>query len=241
MVLVAASLTDVADELFDAWDGVAVVSEGGSQVLAAQIRAGAPADLLLSADPDIAVELADRGLAGDPVPLARNGLAVVTVAGSGIDGPVDLARTRPRVVLADGAVPLGRYTRRALHRLEETGTAPPGTARAVLDGADSLEDDARTVLAKVTTGEADAAVVYATDATAAIRAGADVTVVPWPPEADVPVTYTAQVLADAPHLATAGDLLRFLGSSPAAEIWRRHGFEPVTSHTSAVDAPGWGP
>lgn len=227
VVLVAASLADVADELFGSWDGAAVVSEGGSQVLAAQIRAGAPVDLLLSADPDIAAELARRGLAGEPVPVARNGLAVVTVAGSGIDGPVDLAGAPPRVVLADAAVPLGRYTRRALDRLERTGAAPPGTARAVLDGADSLEDDARTVLAKVTAGEADAGVVYATDARAARRAGADVTVVPWPAAADVTVTYTAQVIADAPNPAAAEDLLRFLGSPQAAEIWRRHGFEPV--------------
>lgn len=240
-MLVAASLTDVAEELFDAWGGSAVVSEGGSQILAAQIRAGAPADILLSADPDIAGDLADRGLAGDPVPVARNGLAVVTTVGSGIDGPADLARARPRVVLADSPVPLGRYTRRALRRLEELGTAPAGTARAVLDGVDSFEDDARTVLAKVTTGEADAAIVYATDAQAARRAGADVTVVPWPAVADVPITYTAQVVADAPHPAAAEDLLRFLTSPPAAEIWRRHGFEQVTSRTPASHTPGWGP
>lgn len=228
MVLVAASLTDVADELFEARDGAAVVSEGGSQILAAQIRAGAPADLLLSADPDIAAELARRGHAGEPVPVARNRLAVVTVAGSGIDSAVDLARARPRVVLADAAVPLGRYTREALDRLERTGAAPPGTAREVLEGADSLEDDARTVLAKVTTGEADAGVVYATDAQAARRAGAGVTVVPWPPAADVIVTYTAQAVADAADPAAAEELLRFLRSPQAAEIWRRHGFEPVS-------------
>lgn len=228
MVLVAASLADVADELLEARGGTAVASEGGSQILAAQIRAGAPADLLLSADPDIAAELARQGLAGEPVPVARNGLAVVTVAGSGIDDPVDLARAGPRVVLADAAAPLGRYTREALDRLERAGAAPPGTARAVLEGADSLEDDARTVLAKVTAGEADAGVVYATDAQAARRGGAAVAVVPWPAGADVTVTYTAQAIADAANPAAAEDLLRFLRSPQAAEIWRRHGFEPAS-------------
>lgn len=227
VVLVAASLTDVADDLLEAWDGTAVASEGGSQILAAQVRGGAPVDLLLSADPEIARGLAADGLAGDPVAVARNGLAVVTRPGTGIDDPADLARPELRVVLADEAVPLGGYTRQALERLEEAGAAPAGTADAVLARADSFEDDARTVQAKVTAGEADAAVVYRTDAAAARRAGADVTVLAWPAQADVSATYTAQVIDGAPHADAAADLLRLLTSVRAADIWRAHGFDPV--------------
>lgn len=229
VVLVAASLTDVVDDLLGAWNGTAVASEGGSQVLAAQVRAGAPVDVLLSADPAISQQLASTGLAGPPLPIARNGLAVVAVPGRGIDGPSDLAREELRVILADDPVPLGRYTREALQRLEGVGAAPPGTAPAVLAGADSLEDDARTVLAKVTTGEADAAIVYRTDAAAAERAGADITVIPWPDAADVTVTYTAQVIVDAPQPRAAEELLRFLRSERTAGIWREHGFDPLTA------------
>lgn len=227
VVLAASSLTDVSADLIDVWGGQAVVSEGGTQVLAAQVRGGAPADLLLSADPAIAAALAADGLTDEPVPVATVGLAVVAAPGRGIDGPADLADEALRVVLADEPVPLGRYTRRGLRRLEEVGTAPGGTARAVLAGADSLEDDARTVLAKVTSGEADAAIVYATDAAAARRAGADVQVVPWPPEADVAAAYTAQVVTGTPHPGAARDLLRSLRSAEAAGTWRDHGFDPA--------------
>lgn len=227
VVLVAASLTDVAEDLLGAWDGSAVASQGGSQVLAAQVRAGAPVDVLLSADPEISQQLASSGLAGRPLPVARNGLAVVAIPGRGVDEPSDLVREELRVIVADEPVPLGRYTREALRRLEETGSAPPGMAQRVLAGADSFEDDARTVLAKVTSGEADAAIVYRTDAAAAERAGADITVIHWPEDADVTSTYTAQVIADAPHPRRAEDLVGFLTSARAADIWREHGFEPV--------------
>lgn len=227
VILVAASLADVAADLVDAWGGDAVTSEGGSQVLATQVRAGAPADLLLSADPSIAGSLADDGFAGPPTPVARNGLAVVARAGSDVDAVTDLAATGLRVVLADEAVPLGGYTRQALAALERDGTAPDGFARQVLTGADSLEDDARTVLAKVSSGEADAAIVYRTDATAAERAGADVRTIAWPPEADVTATYTAQVLHDAGNPGPAQTFVTFLRSRDATEIWRSHGFVPI--------------
>ena len=228
VILVASSLADVAPQLVEAWGGDAVTSEGGSQVLATQVRAGAPADLLLSADPSIAASLADDGLAGPPTPVARNGLAVVTRAGSNVDEVTDLATTGLRVVLADEAVPLGRYTREALVALEGDGRAPRGFARQVLTGADSLEDDARTVLAKVSSGEADAAIVYRTDATAAERAGANVRTIEWPSEADVAATYTAQVLDDAANRGPAEAFATFLRSPDAAETWRSHGFVPVT-------------
>lgn len=226
VVLVAASLTDVAADLAAAWDGGIILSEGGSQVLAAQIRAGAPADLLLSADPEIAEALAADGYASAPTPLAWNGLAIVTGSGGVVDDVTDLARDELRVVLADASVPLGGYTRQALRRLERSGLAPARFATDVLEGADSFEDDARTVLAKVTTGEADAAIVYRTDAAAAGRTDPDVRTIAWPSEADVTATYTAQVVDSG--TASAADLQDFLQSPQAAEIWRAHGFVPVT-------------
>lgn len=228
VILVASSLADVSAALVDAWGGDAVTSEGGSQVLAAQVRADALADLLLSADPAIAASLAGDGLAGPPTPVARNGLAVVARAGSSVDDVTDLATMGLQVVLADEAVPLGDYTRQALAALERDGPAPPGFARQVLRGADSLEDDARTVLAKVSSGEADAAIVYRTDAAAAERAGADVRTITWPPEADAAATYTAQVLTGGVNSDSAETFMTFLRSSDATDIWRAHGFAPIT-------------
>lgn len=225
VVLVASSLTDVTDALVDAWGGRAVVSEAGSQVLAAQVRGGADADLVLLADPAVAADLMATGLAGAPVELAQNGLAVVVTPALAdrVGGPADLAADGLRVVLADEAVPLGDYTRAALGRLEERGLAPPGTRDAVLANAVSLEDAARSVLPKVATGEADAAIVYRTAVRATTRAD-EVVVRAWPEAADVTAVYTGQLVAGA--RPGAGDLLAFLGSDEATGVWRSLGFTP---------------
>lgn len=97
--------------------------------------------------------LVDSSLVDPPVLLARTTLVIAVRPGnpSGIRGLVDLGRPGLAVVLADPSVPAGRY------------------ARLVLDGASarvaprSLELDVKAALAKVTAGEADAALVYATD------------------------------------------------------------------------------
>lgn len=226
VVLAASSLLDAVEELAEPTG--AVVSAGGSQVLAAQVEAGAPADLLLLADPDVAARLHASDLAGDPVRLVSGGLAVVVAsrARDRIHAPADLADPDLRVVLADERVPLGAYTRQALRRLEVAGLAPAGTADAVLTGADSLEDSARTVLAKVITDEADAAIVYRSDLVAARAADDAVTGFPWPPDADVRAIYTAQVVTASRHRAEAEDLLAWLRSRSALEVWQRFGFVP---------------
>jgi molybdate transport system substrate-binding protein len=224
VVLAASSLVDVTDALVDAWDGEALVSEAGSQVLAAQIRGGADADLLLLADPAVAAALAAEGFAADPVVVAANQLAIVVHpdAAAAVTTPADLADAELRVVLADAGMPLGTYTRRALAGLESSGRVPAGTADAVLAGADSFEDAARVVLAKVASGEADAAVVYRTDA---IAAGRDVVTRAWPADGDVRIRYVAQEVDGA--RPAAADLLAFLTSDTARDVWRRHGFLPA--------------
>lgn len=240
VVLAASSLVDLANDAVMAWDGHATVSDAGSQVLRAQVVAGAPADLVLLADPDIADGLHRDGHTGPPTPLASTGLAVAVSRGAAgrVTSPADLADPDLTVVLADDTVPLGSYTRQALQRLERTGAAPRGTERAVLAGADSYEDAARLVLAKITSGDADAAVVYRTDVLAAQRAGQDIRLVPWPPAADVEATYTGQVVLGRGREAAARRLLDFLASPAAAPVWRQHGFRPRVGDSSAGARPG---
>ncbi|MGH3442710.1 MAG: molybdate ABC transporter substrate-binding protein [Nitriliruptorales bacterium] len=226
VVLVASSLSDAAEE-FAAPFGAAV-SEGGSQVIAAQVESGAPADVVLLADPDIAARLHASGLADEPVALVAGGLAVVVAARARdrIDDAADLADPDLRVVLADEGVPLGAYTREGLRRLEDAGLVPAGTAAAVLAGADSLEESARTVLAKVIAEEADAAIVYRSDLVAARRADRDVTGLVWPEAADVRAVYTAQIVAASEHRAEAEAFVAALRAPSASETWRDFGFDP---------------
>ena len=176
-VLAAASLRDVFTDLaadFEAeHDGVTVtLSFAGSSDLGDQVLAGAPADVLASADERTMTRVVEAGDASDPVPFATNTLTVVTPPDNpaGVETFADLARDDVRVVVCAPQVPCGAATDRVaeaagvtLHRVSEEA---------------SVTD----VLAKVTSGEADAGLVYVTDAT---LAGDDVAVV------DVPETDAA--------------------------------------------------
>lgn len=136
------------------------VSYGASSALAAQLRAGAPLDLLLSADLEIARALAEGGLAEPPLELARNRLVVVAAPDARLETPQDLLALR-RIAVPDGAVPVGRYARAWLR-----GRG----LLAALEGRFVPTEHARATLIAVEQGAVDAAIVYATDARLARRA-----------------------------------------------------------------------
>lgn len=149
------------------------VSFAGSQELVAQLEAGAKADVVVTADEATMQKLVDAGIAYDPTPVAANELAIATRRAD-INTLADLAKAT--TVLADPSVPLGRLTAQAL-------------AKAGVDARPkSLELDAASTLQKVSLGEADAAVVYATDT------APDVRIVPIPPEHNVRTRYMAAAL-----------------------------------------------
>jgi molybdate transport system substrate-binding protein len=124
-------------------------SFAGSQALVAQIRQGAPADVLATAD---LTTMSRSGLADSRV-FARNSLAILTRSGNPdhINRLADLSRNGLRVVLAGPTVPVGKAARKAL-------AAAGVTVRPV-----SLEQDVAGVVRKVALGEADAGIGYVTD------------------------------------------------------------------------------
>ena len=158
-VLAAASLTDIFEQLateFEAANDADITfSFGSSTDLAAQVADGAPGDVLATADEASMQVAEDAGSTGDVASFASNVLTIVTSPGNpaGIDSLADLAGAT-WVRCADD-VPCGRV---AAAVLEANGI----TAEPV-----SLEDDVRSTLDKVTSGEADAGLVYVTDAVAA--------------------------------------------------------------------------
>ena len=159
-VLAAASLTDVFEDLaadFEAdHEGAQVTfSFGSSTDLAEQAADGAPGDVLATADETSMQVAEDAGVTGDVETFATNVLVIVTPPDNpaGIESLADLDGST-WVRCADD-VPCGRV---ALAVLEANGvTAAPA----------SLEEDVKSTLDKVVSGEADAALVYATDAVAA--------------------------------------------------------------------------
>ncbi len=191
-VLAAASLTDVFTELETAFEadnpGVdVVIGYGSSTDLAQQVVNGSPADVFASASGATMRTVTDAGLAaGDPTIFARNELQIVTAPGNpdGITGFADLARPDLQVVVCVPTAPCGA----AVERIE--------TATGVTLTPVSEEPDVRATLGRITTGNADAGLVYATDV---LSAGDAVTGVEFP-EADEAVTdYPIAVLSDAPQ------------------------------------------
>jgi molybdate transport system substrate-binding protein len=188
-VLAAASLA----EAFPAIDGAPRYSFAGSDTLALQIRQGAPADVFASAAPTYTQALYRQGLVERPRLLAANRLAVIVPAGNpaGIAAVADLTAPGVRLVLASEDVPVGGYAREALRTLG---------LGAALGNVVSEEPDVKDVVGKVALGQADAGVVYTTDARAA---GDRVRVVTVPARAQPDIRYEIAVVAAAPHPAAA--------------------------------------
>jgi molybdate transport system substrate-binding protein len=192
-VLAAASLTDVFTDLAEQFeadhDGVDVeLSFGSSTDLAEQAADGAPGDVLATADAAAMAVAQDAHAVDDPEVFATNLLVIVTPPDNpaGITTLADLAGTT-WVRCADD-VPCGRI---ALTALEAAG----------VDGEPaSLEEDVRATLDKVVSGEADAALVYASDA---VAAGDEVTTLPIAGAEEYPTSYLLDVLDQAadPDLA----------------------------------------
>lgn len=214
-VFAAASLTDAFTALerrFEASDaGIDVtLNFAGSAELAAQIENGAPADVFASADEANMRRLVGTGAVdGDADVFARNRLAVAVERGNplGIRGLQDLARRDVTVVMCASQVPCGTYADEAL-------------AKAGVDVAPaSREDSVKAAFAKVRLGEADAAIVYATDVPR--RAGGrdeDVEGVEIPDDENVVATLPIAVLKDASDRAAAREWVRFVTSPEARAI-----------------------
>jgi molybdate transport system substrate-binding protein len=230
-VFAAASLTEAFQELgplfAKARPAVKVTfSFAASSLLRTQIEQGAPADLFASADREQLEPLARAGLVGRPVDFARNRLVIVTPAANPgkIRRPEDLARPGLRLVITAEQVPIGRYTRQALAKMSAPGAFGPAFQPAVMRNVASQEPNVRGLLAKVTLGEADAAIVYVTDA---LAGGDQVRAVPIPDRYNEIALYPAAVVARSPHAAAAARFLAFLRSKTGRTILKKHGFQPA--------------
>ena len=179
-------------------------SFAGSNALVTQIQQGAPADVFASADTKNMQKLVDAGLVEGPETFVKNKLQIAVAAGNpkGIAGLADLAKPGVTVVLAAPGVPAGDYTRQVL--ATEHVTVNPR----------SLETDVKSALAKVTSGEADATVVYATD----VRAGGPKVQGVTVPDADQPdITYPIAVVKATRNRAAAQ---AFVDSAVSGEVQR---------------------
>ena len=152
--MAASSLTDVIEVVFEGRDSVTPVI-AGSSTLVAQLAAGADADVLITANTATMEQAVSGGsVHGEPVLIAVNTLVLATPAGNpgGVTGLADLGRGDLLIGLCAAEVPCGTLAHQAL---DEAGIAP---------SADTLEFNVRALASKLSLGELDAGLVYATDA-----------------------------------------------------------------------------
>jgi molybdate transport system substrate-binding protein len=219
VVFAAASLKESFEELGALFekehpDTRVRLNLAGSQELRTQLVHGAAADLFASADE--AQMTALQGLALAPAIFARNE-PVVIVPGDALPLQLtDLPQAR-RIVLGDAGVPIGAYSDRILARRGQA------FQRSVEAQVVSRELNVRQVLAKVALGEADAAIVYRTDA---LAAGSKVRATRIPAADNVVAAYPIAQLRDAPHPALAAALLQLVLSARGRAVLERRGVLP---------------
>ncbi len=180
-VYAASSLTEVFQEL----DPDARYNFAGSDELATQIREGGKADVYAAASPKYPDELRAEDLLDEPTVFATNRLVVIVPRANPYDIETvgNLVSPGLKVVIAGEGVPVGDYTRTVLAKLRLT---------AVLDNVVSEEENVKGVVAKVSLGEADAGLVYATDAKAAAN---DVLAIELPQRVEQEIRYPIAIVS----------------------------------------------
>ena len=228
-IFAAASLTDAFTEIgagFEAANpGVEITfSFSGSQTLRTQIEAGAPADVFASANSREMDALVASGLVRTGVPQVFLSNALIVIVPSANPAAItqlqDLSRRGIKLVLAAEEVPAGTYARAALEKMN--GSLGPDFKAQVLANVVSNEDNVRQVVAKVQLGEADAGIVYRSDAVAAPGLKA----VEIPAELNVLAEYPIAVVSDTVKAALAQGFVDYVLSPAGQAVLRKWGFGP---------------
>ena len=216
-VYAAASLTSSFEEIgkrFEAdHEGVTVkFSFGGSSDLVAQLQQGAPADVFASADTaNMEKATADDLLERDPIDFATNTLEIAVPPDNpaGVASLDDLAQPVTKVVVCAPEVPCGA----AAQEVEQAAgidIKPVSEEQSVTD-----------VLNKVTTGEADAGLVYVTDVRAA---GDKVRGITFPESSAAVNTYPIGALAESENKELAREFVDLVTGDTGQQILADAGF-----------------
>ena len=223
-VFAAASLTDALKEIGSGYTketGEQVVFNfGASSTLARQIEEGAPADIFFSADEAKMEELEKRELIAKGTRKDRlsNSLVIVVArdGGAKVNSPQDLASPNiQKIALGDPkAVPIGIYARQYLEKLNLWTAIQPKVVPT---------ENARAALAAVEAGNADASIVYKTDAVISKKVKVAFEV----PRGEGPkIRYPVAILKDSNQPQAARRFLSYLDSATAVAIFGKYGFVP---------------
>src|ERR1041384_2094467 len=130
----------------------------------------------------------------------------------------DLAKPGIKLVLAAEEVPIGKYARQAFDQM--SGQFGNDFKDKVLANVVSNEDNVRQVVAKVQLGEADAGIVYTSDATAA----SDLNTIEIPTEQNVIAEYPIAAISQSRQAVLANSFITYVLSAVGQAILQKWGF-----------------
>ena len=218
-VFAAASLTNAFGQLEKTFEQQhpgwkVTLNLAGSDQLAAQIEQKAPADVFAAASTKYPEQLQGENLLGKTTNFATNTLVLVTPKSNParIKTAQNLEKGDAKVVVADPAVPLGSYTEQVLQNL--------GIDESNLNIV-SKEQDAESVLAKLTSGEADAGFVYVTDA---LSQKAKLHEITFPASANATATYPIGIVSYSKNTKAAQQWIDLVNSPQGQAVLKQFGF-----------------
>jgi len=229
-VFAAASLTDAFTEIGKNFEAAnpsvtAIFNFAGSQALRTQIEEGAPVDVFASASgKEMDALLTGKFIAeGMPQIFLTNKLVVILPPDNpaGLEKLEALANPGIKLVLAAEEVPVGNYARQALDLMN--GSFGTDFKDKVMANVVSNEDNVKQVVAKVQLGEADAGIVYTSDAIAA----PDLKTVEIPLQLNVIARYPIAALADSTNPDLAQAFVDYVFSPESQAVLQKWGFAPA--------------
>jgi molybdate transport system substrate-binding protein len=221
-----AAFTKIGDQFHTAHSNVTTTFNfAGSDALATQINQGAPADVFASANTaqmDVVVKAG--GIDGaKATTFAHNRLVVVVPKNNTakITTLQDLAKPGVKIVLAAKTVPVGGYALTFLTKASADPTFGASYQANVLKNVVSYEADVKSVLTKVSLGEADAGIVYTTDAQTTVDS---TSTIPIPDAFNVIATYPIGVVKNSTSATTAQQFVDYVNSADGQAVLAQYGF-----------------
>ncbi len=234
-VFAAASLTNAFKEIGQnfqtAHPNVTVTFNfAGSNALATQINQGAPADVFASANQTQMNNVVKAGGADASASkvFAQNLLTVITPRNN--PGQIatlqDLAKPGIKLVIAAPSVPAGQYAVDFFTRASSDPSFTPDYKDKVTKNVVSQEADVESVVTKVVQGEADAGIVYVTDALANVS---QLNEIPIPANLQTVAVYPIAPLKASKNASTAQQFVDYVLSADGQAIMKKFGFMPPNS------------
>jgi molybdate transport system substrate-binding protein len=200
-------------------------SFGSSTTLGTQIKNGAPADVLMSANTTVPASLFAAGVVEKPVNFTRNTLAVVVPKSNpaGIKSIYDLTKPGLKIDEAASSVPVGSYTVQVLTQM--------GLNTQIQANVVSKETSDAGVVAKVALGQVDAGFVYLSDY---VIDPTHLTLIKVPAWAQPKITYSMAIVTKSPNQAAAQAWMAKVLSPAGQAIFVKDGFLPLTAPVPTI-------